>query len=137
MALLLNETPTTIAIERPVDVERARRGARSLARSHGFSAEDSEALVLAVSELATNLLRHAVNGSIVMSSTAAGAVQIESHDSGPGIPDVDVALRDNFSTAGGLGRGLAAVRRLTDEIEITSSPSGTHIVARKWPNRRS
>jgi serine/threonine-protein kinase RsbT len=122
------------------DVERARRNARSLAAAQGLDAGDSEAVALAVSELAANLVRYAEAGELVLSpmtgSRGAG-VEIESRDLGPGIADLELVLRDGYSTGGGLGSGLPAVRRLMDEFEISSTPGGTRIVARKWPDVRS
>jgi serine/threonine-protein kinase RsbT len=122
------------------DVERARRNARSLAAAQGLGIGDSEAVALAVSELAANLVRYAEAGEVVLSPTTGSrgeGVEIESRDLGPGIANLELALRDGFSTGGGLGNGLPAVRRLMDEFEISSTASGTRIVARKWPGVRS
>ncbi len=59
-------------------------------------------------------------------------IEIISEDEGPGIPDIELAMQDGFSTCGGLGGGLPGVKRLMDEFEITSKETGTRIVARKW-----
>jgi serine/threonine-protein kinase RsbT len=96
-------------------------------------------VVLAVSELATNLLRYARTGHIMIETlvadTGQSGLRVESSDRGPGITDVDRALQDGFSTGGGLGGGLPAVRRLMDDVMIESNPVGTRIVAWKWlPN---
>ena len=118
-----------------VDVERMRREARALATHVGFDCHDAEAILLAVSELATNLVRYAPGGELVV-SVVSGAnkvgILIQSSDPGPGIVDVELALRDGYSTSGGLGSGLPGVRRLMDDLTIVSSPSGTFIEARKW-----
>ncbi len=117
------------------DVERIRREARVLATQVGFDRHDAEAILLAVSELATNLVRHTPGGELVVSvvSEANGVgILIQSSDPGPGIVDVELALRDGFSTSGGLGGGLPGVRRLMDDFTIVTSPSGTSIEARKW-----
>lgn len=127
--------PLRWPIRRQADVEHARRVARSLARQLGFAAADCEAIVLATSELATNLVRYAPGGTISLSSIkdAGGrGVQVESQDSGPGIADLAQALTDGFSTGGGLGHGLPAVRRLMDTFDVTTGPEGTTIVAGKW-----
>lgn len=113
------------------DVERARREVRALARSLGFAAPVAESVTLAVVELATNLVRYAQRGELLVTPVENG-LQIESTDFGPGIADVDRAMEDGFSTGGGLGAGLGAVRRLMDEITIVTGPEGTRIVARKW-----
>ena len=118
-----------------VDVEQIRREARALAVSAGCDRADVEAIVLAVSELATNLVRYAPGGEVVVATCAQGCargIAIESRDGGPGIADVAQALADGFSTGGGLGSGLPAVRRLMDDFTLTTSPAGTRIVARKW-----
>ena len=122
------------------DVERIRREARSLAARVGFNLVDAETVALAVSELAANLLRYAPGGELKVTTcsgeTGEGIV-IESRDSGPGIADVDLALQDGYSTGGGLGSGLPAVRRLMDDFAITTGPTGTRIEARKWLNPSS
>jgi serine/threonine-protein kinase RsbT len=118
-----------------VDVERIRREAQVLATDVGFGRHDAEAILLAVSELGTNLVRYAPGGELVVSvvSGANGVgILIQSSDPGPGIVDVELALRDGYSTGGGLGSGLPSVRRLMDDFTIDTSPSGTSIEAHKW-----
>jgi serine/threonine-protein kinase RsbT len=124
-----------VRIASQADVERIRREARSVAASVGFSRADSEAIVLAVSELATNLVRYAPGGEVQVAPCAPDTgtgIAICSQDDGPGITDVELALRDGYSTGGGLGSGLSAVRRLMDDFTLTTSPKGTRIEARKW-----
>jgi serine/threonine-protein kinase RsbT len=121
-----------------LDVDRSRRAARALATTLRFPAESIEGIVLAVSELATNLVRYAHEGSIRLGPVEGPrgwGLQIESRDTGPGIADITLALQDGFSTGGGLGRGLPAVRRLMDDFVIDSLPSGTTIVAQRWLKR--
>jgi serine/threonine-protein kinase RsbT len=123
------------SIDGPVDVERARRQGRVLARSVGFGPVDSEAVVLSISELATNLLRYAQCGSIlldVIEEPDRQGVRIESRDTGPGIADIERALRGGYRTAHSLGSGIASVRRLMDDFAIESGPTGTVIVTHKW-----
>jgi serine/threonine-protein kinase RsbT len=118
-----------------VDIERIRREARRLAVSTGFPHADAEAIVLAVSELATNLVRYAPGGELVVATCTRDAglgIAIHCRDSGPGIADIELALRDGYSTGGGLGSGLPAVRRLMDDFTLTTGPTGTRIEARKW-----
>jgi serine/threonine-protein kinase RsbT len=132
--------PCAVRISSVVDVERIRRETRRLAMRVGFGHEDAERIVLAVSELATNLVRYAPGGelqvSIVCEEARAG-IAVTSRDHGPGIADVALALRDGFSTGSGLGSGLPAVRRLMDDFSISTSPAGTRIAAYKWVNTRS
>lgn len=130
--------PVRIGVRAQADVERARRAARSFAVGIGFVGIEIEEVVLAISELATNLARYAENGELTLRSvedTMPWGVQVESRDTGPGITDLAFALRDGASTGGGLGGGLPAARRLMDTFDITTSPAGTTIVARKWPAR--
>ncbi len=127
--------PLRVRVQSHVDVERARRAARTLAAESGFSGIEREMIVLAVSELATNLARYARNGEITMhpiEHPPRRGIAVESRDTGPGIADMAHALRDGVSTGGSLGGGLPGVRRLMDEMEIESAPGGTTIIVRKW-----
>ena len=127
-----------LAVDSAVDTGRARRAARRLASAQGLGPADAECVVLAVSELASNLVRYAQQGEILLAEVEGprgAGVQIESVDRGPGISDLARALEDGYSTGGGLGSGLPGARRLMDEFEIASSAAGTRIVARKWPSR--
>jgi serine/threonine-protein kinase RsbT len=110
-----------------------------LATALGFTPVDTERVVLAVSELATNLVRYAVQGALVLTPLARAqgpGLRVESCDAGPGIADLSRALEDGFSSAGGLGHGLPAVQRLMDEVTITTAPGGTRIVAHIWLTSR-
>jgi serine/threonine-protein kinase RsbT len=124
-----------VRIASQIDVERIKREARGLATAVGFDRTEAEAIVLAVSELAANLVRYAPGGEVRVEPCAHDTdrgITICSCDSGPGIADVELALRDGYSTGGGLGSGLPAVRRLMDDFKLTTSSAGTHIEARKW-----
>jgi serine/threonine-protein kinase RsbT len=128
-------------IATPADAVVARRQVARLAASLRFSSLDAGILDLVVAELASNLLRYAHMGELSaqrVDGVGVGVgVQIDCVDRGPGIIDVELALRDGYSTGGGYGDGLPAVRRLMDEFAIVSSPDGTWITARKWPTVRS
>lgn len=125
----------TLHVSHPADVAAARQAARKLAEAVGLEPSAGEEIALAVSELATNLVRHAEGGRLVLTPfTADGraGLQLESLDAGPGIPDIGRALTDGFSTAGGLGNGLGTVNRIMDELDIQSTVGcGTHIICRK------
>jgi serine/threonine-protein kinase RsbT len=130
--------PLRLPAVTPADVEQARREARLLAAAQGFDRVDAECIALAVSELATNLVRYANGGEILLLTVAkpgGTGLQVESHDGGPGIPDLERVLEDGFSTGGGLGSGLPSVRRLMDDFLISSGPNGTTVTARKWLSR--
>jgi anti-sigma regulatory factor (Ser/Thr protein kinase) len=122
-----------------VDAQRAAAYARDLAASIGFSARECEEIVVATTELASNLLKHAGGGSLNLepaSEPGRAGICIESRDSGPGISNMEQALTDGYSTAGSLGIGLGAVNRLMDDLELRSAADdGAHIVCHRW--RRS
>jgi serine/threonine-protein kinase RsbT len=129
-----------VAIRSRLDADQARREARRLAALLGFNRGDAEAVALAVSELAMNLHRYAVGGEIVVRTVEDGTrrgLEIESQDAGPGIADAELALQDGYTTGGGLGSGLPSARRLMDDFELRTNPSGTRIVVRKWLITRS
>ncbi len=102
----------------------------------GFASSDLAMIATAISELARNILRYARCGEIICRVIEKGGRRgliVEARDSGPGIADVEMALKDGYSTSGGLGLGLPGARRLMDEFEVTSqSGRGTHVLATKW-----
>jgi serine/threonine-protein kinase RsbT len=126
-----------IPLGREVDVERAVREARAAADRLGFDRIGAESIALAASELARNLLRYATDGALTIRELADRGLEIESTDAGPGIADVSLAPVDRHGTGRGRGSGLGAVRRLMSEFEISTSPTGTTIKARRWPNPTS
>lgn len=113
-------------------VGEARRHAAELAHECGLDDVEAGRLALVVTELATNLLRHAQRGRLLLSARPArGEVEAVAIDEGPGIPDIERSLGDGFSTGGTPGSGLGAVRRLATFFDVHSSvPHGTVIVAR-------
>jgi serine/threonine-protein kinase RsbT len=136
MAALVEEE--TVRVVDQADVEEARRALRRVGARAGLGRVAMEEAAIAVTELASNLVRHAGGGIIEIRRTGQAAlrgVEVVSSDDGPGIADVESALSDGKSTAGGLGSGLPAVRRLTDQLSIETGPSGTRVVVRKWAKR--
>lgn len=124
-----------IRIRSQADVEQARRDVDSLASSLGFSDLIGHTLSLTVTELGTNLAKYSQDGELTMSvvyTSRGRGIEIVSRDRGPGIADVSLALQDGFSTSGGMGSGLPAVRRLSDEFRIRSGSEGTWIQMRLW-----
>jgi serine/threonine-protein kinase RsbT len=126
-------------LEVPVATRAQADGIRGVARRYAGEAGCdrilTERFALAAIELATNLARYASDGYLVFSTIDAHrgrAVQVESHDDGPGIEDIGRAMCDGFSTGGGLGSGLPSVRRLLDEIDVASSAEGTRVIGRLW-----
>jgi serine/threonine-protein kinase RsbT len=118
------------------DVVRVRQLVRAVAVATKLSLVDQTKLVTAASELARNTLRHGGGGRAEVQPVTNGrrnGIRITFIDEGPGIPDVDRAFADGFSTAGGLGLGLSGSRRLMDEFElVTEIGTGTTVTAVKW-----
>ena len=107
-----------------------------MAERLGFPRPDPTLIATAISEVARNIVVHVGRGEIVLrpfqEADRYGLVVIAS-DAGPGIPDVEAALRDDYSRRGGLGLGLPGTRRLMDEFEIVSSAeTGTTVTMKKW-----
>ena len=113
------------------DVVQARQQGRSLAVSLGFSPSEATLMAAAISELARNIVRYANHGEILMHVGADGMLFVVARDQGPGIQDMQSALRSGYSTSGGLGLGLPGVRRIADHIEIVSNSSGTTVTQGK------
>lgn len=125
-----------VDLERSEDVLKARQRARALAVEAGFGLVDQTKIVTAVSELARNAVSHGGGGTATLEVVANGArkgLRIVFCDEGPGIADVEQALRDGYTTAGGLGLGLGGARRLMNDFEISSRPgSGTTVTVARW-----
>ena len=125
-----------IPIRSDADVVTARRKGRELAGRAGFSATELTILATAISEIARNIVMFAERGEIVVSLVGDDdrqGVTVVARDAGPGIPDLERALKDGYSGYGGLGLGLPGCRRLMDEFEIRSQPGeGTIVVMTKW-----
>lgn len=115
-------------------------GVRQLVRAHaidaGFSLVDQTRIVTAASELARNTLDYGGGGRVtvdLLSEPARVGIRLSFEDEGPGIADVDQALRDGFTTGHGLGLGLGGARRLMSEFQIESKPGkGTRVVTVRW-----
>lgn len=116
------------------DVVRARRAGRTLAREIGFRSVDQSRIATAISELTRNVLRYAYGGQVHMTVlTDRPGIEIVVADEGPGIPDIQQALGEGFTTGRGLGIGLPGTRRLVDEMTLDSGPGqGTTVTIRKW-----
>jgi serine/threonine-protein kinase RsbT len=119
------------------DVVRVRQQVRAAAAAAKLSLVDQTKLVTAASELARNALIHGGGGfalvETVTSPRGRPGIRVTFADKGPGIPDLDLALTDGWTTGDGLGLGLSGARRLVDEFELTSQPGeGTSVVVAKW-----
>ena len=118
------------------DVVRARRVTREWAVELGFSLVDQTKIVTAASELARNTIIHGGGGTLRLEALNEGArrgLRLVFEDQGPGIADIQMALRDGFTTGSGLGLGLGGSRRLMSEFAVSSQPGqGTSITAVRW-----
>lgn len=120
-----------VLVDDPSRVGEARRVAAAVAAPSGFDEEAQGRLALIVTELATNLLKHAGGGMLVVRALRRGGVEVLAIDRGPGIPDVGASLEDGVSTVRTAGNGLGAIRRLASAFDIYSRrPGGTVVLAR-------
>lgn len=118
------------------DVVRVRQIARLWAAELKFSLVDQTKLVTATSELARNTLEHGKGGKMRIEQVENGSrkgIKLTFDDQGPGIPDIAMALRDGYTTAGGMGLGLSGSKRLVNEFEIKSEVGrGTTVAIIRW-----
>jgi serine/threonine-protein kinase RsbT len=125
-----------IPIHSDLDIVAARVEGRSLARELGFGIIDQARIATAISELARNVVLYAQSGQIILQrldSDGRIGLQIVCQDRGPGIKDLDLVMRDGYSTMEGLGMGLPGTKRLMDEFQIESEVGvGTTVTACKW-----
>ncbi|MFE2106599.1 anti-sigma regulatory factor [Kitasatospora sp. NPDC059463] len=118
------------------DVVRARQTVRTFAQQCGLSLVDQTKLVTAASELARNTLVYGGGGLMrcaLVHRDGRRGVRADFEDSGPGIPDLDLALTDGWTSGGGLGLGLSGARRLVDDFDLASeADAGTRVSVTKW-----
>jgi serine/threonine-protein kinase RsbT len=127
----------SIALEGDDDIVVARGEVRALAAAMGFRTLDQTRLVTVASELARNIIKYARRGQLIAQPTkdslGRAGLRLIFEDKGPGIADLEAAMRDGFSTSKGLGKGLPGSRRLVDEFSIESTPGrGTRITVVRW-----
>lgn len=126
----------TLPLLRAEHIVIVRQSVRQLAIGLGFSLVDQTKIVTAASELARNTILHGGGGTVLVETLNDGpkrGVRLTFEDRGVGIPDIDLAMRDGFTTTGGLGLGLSGSKRLCNEFEIASEPGkGTTVTITKW-----
>lgn len=128
---------TSIALDDEHDIVVARNEARRSAAAVGFSLVDQTRFATVASELARNVIKYAGRGRMiaqpVQSASGRVGLRLIFEDTGPGIPDIEAAMRDGFSTGRGLGKGLPGARRLVEEFDIKSLPTGgTRVSVARW-----
>jgi serine/threonine-protein kinase RsbT len=125
-----------VRIEHDGDVVAARQKGREIAAGVGFRGSDLTIIATAISEIARNIVVYAKHGEVTLTPVAEGSrrgILVVAQDTGPGIPDIEQAMRDGFSTGQSLGLGLPGARRLMDEFEVRSQVGmGTTVTMRKW-----
>jgi len=130
------EKHETMPVSTPEDIVRARRGVRTHAIAIGFSLVDQTKIVTAASEIARNTLDYGGGGSMRIEVIRHGVrrgLKLVFADQGPGIPDVERALTDGFSTGRGLGLGLSGAKRLSNEFDVKSAAGqGTIVTLVRW-----
>jgi serine/threonine-protein kinase RsbT len=125
-----------VPINGDADIVTARQAARQLAGNAGLEGADLTLLATAVSAVTRNIVRFTEGGEVVIEvveQDGRRGIQVHARDTGPGIPDVDQAMADGFSTYAGLGLGLPGARRLMDEFAVVSEKDrGTTVTMTKW-----
>ncbi len=125
-----------MSIQSSADIVLVRQAVRQFAVELGFRLVDQTKIVTAASELARNTLDYGGGGTVKLEALEEGSrrgLRLTFEDSGPGIPDIELALKDGYTTGGGLGLGLSGTKRLVNEFNIVSSVGeGTCITITKW-----
>lgn len=120
----------------PEDIVRVRQIVREWSIGQKFSLVEQTKMITAASELARNTLEHGGGGEVRLEALNDGpklGLRLTFTDRGPGVADVEQALRDGYSTSGGMGLGLGGSRRLVNDFKITSRPGeGTTVVIARW-----
>jgi serine/threonine-protein kinase RsbT len=132
MAVISAETMPVVS---EADIVNVRRCVRESAAKLGFSLVDQTKFVTAASELARNTLIHGKGGQmeLAMLNGPRAGIRLIFADKGPGIPDIDLALRDGFTTGSGLGLGLGGAKRLVSEFDVKSrTGEGTTVTITRW-----
>jgi serine/threonine-protein kinase RsbT len=127
----------SVSIRSSEDVVRMRQWVRARAMGIGFNLVEQTKIVTAASELARNILEHGGGEGHVqldlLTNNSRNGLRLTFEDKGPGIADIEQALKDGFTSGSGLGLGLGGSKRLVNEFEIASRPGeGTRIAITRW-----
>jgi serine/threonine-protein kinase RsbT len=126
----------TAAVRGSADVVTVRHLVRRWAVELGFTLVEQTKIVTAASELARNMIDYGGGGTLLLESLEDGirkGLRLTFEDRGPGIADIQAALRDGFTTGGGMGLGLGGSKRLSNEFDIRSAPGeGTRVTITRW-----
>jgi serine/threonine-protein kinase RsbT len=131
-----NPRSTTLTLRTSEDLVRMRQAVREHAIELGFGLVDQTKLVTAASELARNTIQHGGGGQVDLETIVEDhrrGICLTFTDRGPGIRDIEMALKDGYTSGTGLGLGLGGARRLSSEFHISSEVgAGTRVVIRRW-----
>ena len=131
-----DEDPQVHGIARSGDLVHIRQAIRALAQRCGLSLVDQTKMITAASELARNTLIYGGGGTVrsgLVSANGRRGVGAVFEDTGPGIPDIEQAMTDGWTSGGGLGLGLSGARRLVDDFQLRTAPGeGTTVTIVKW-----
>lgn len=126
----------TLEIRSGEDIVRIRQEVRAWSVEQGFSLVDQTKIVTAASELARNTVTYGGGGTAKLEAVTNGTrrgLRLTFEDKGPGIPDINLALKDGYTTGTGLGLGLSGARRLSNEFDIASKlGEGTRVSILRW-----
>ncbi|WP_309889851.1 anti-sigma regulatory factor [Archangium sp.] len=118
------------------DLVLVRQAVRTWTAELKFSLVEQTKMVTAASELARNTLDYGKGGQVILQIVQQGirrGLRLSFEDNGPGIPDVELALRDGYTSGGGMGLGLGGARRLVNDFEIvTKVGEGTRVTVTRW-----
>jgi serine/threonine-protein kinase RsbT len=127
---------TTVPLHSEADIVQARQAVRAWATEQAFSLVEQTKIVTAASELARNTVTHGKGGVMqieALTDATRKGLRLTFTDEGPGIPNVELALQDGYTTANGLGLGLGGARRLSNDFDISSTVGkGTRVTVTRW-----
>jgi serine/threonine-protein kinase RsbT len=133
MAVLKTET---VPVDSESQVVAVRQIVRAWSQELGFSLVDQTKIVTAASELARNTIKHGGGGTLKLEALNEGirrGLRLLFEDQGPGIPDISLAMKDGYTSGGGLGLGLGGSKRLVNDFQIESHPgAGTKVTIIRW-----
>lgn len=126
----------TLPLTNDTDIVQARQLVRQMSEELKFSLVEQTKVVTAASELARNTVMHGKGGTVTIQALQEGlreGLRVVFEDKGPGIPDLQMALKDGYTTGSGLGLGLGGARRLVSDFDIQSKPGqGTRVTITRW-----
>jgi serine/threonine-protein kinase RsbT len=127
---------SSVPLQEETDTVRARQIVRQWAAELGFTLVEQTKIVTAASELARNTIIHGGGGAMrieLLQEEARRGLRLTFEDQGQGIPDIEMAMKDGYTTGSGLGLGLGGAKRLSGEFQILSQPGkGTRVMIARW-----